>query len=1005
MAAPQKNRIIIIISLVTITAGLVVIGGWIFHAPALQQIVPGFISMVFNTALCFVLFGSALLFTQYPTVKYQNVIFFLLSLPAALIGLITLLQFLFKFNTGLDELFVTDPARIAPGHPFPGRMAFNTSISILLLGTGFILVAFRRRVSDISAQYLFHAVTVLSAIALIGDLYGASLFNTLLYVSTMATHTAILFLILSVTASLLNPSIGFASLFTGTRVGNQMARRLFSLILLMVISFGGLRVLSARFPLFSLEIWVSLLAVCFLLISLLLIWDTAGWLNKIDKKRSEAEAEVKLMNAELEKRVAERSAEILKSEEKYRSLIEQASDAIYVVNFDGHFTDVNNSMCKMMGYTRDELLELKVDDIIDPEELKTDPIKHGPRKPEEYVIRERRLIRKDGSVFYAEINVKSFQDNRILVIARDITDRKRIESDLREAELKFRTIAEKSIVGVYIVQNGKFVYVNPRFAEVFGYKPDELINTVPVETIIHENHRHITTENVRRRIAGEVESVHYEVMGLKKDGTSNWVEFYGSRATMGGIPTIIGSMIDVTERKEAEELILKEKILSDTIINSLPGIFYLHNDKGQYLRWNNNFEVVTGYSTREVEQLNAGELIAPEDRETVARAIEKVFMEGYAVVEANGISKNGARIPFLLTGIPIFYEGQRCLLGTGIDISSRIKAEEELRSSEQKYKLLFDSNPVPLWMIVKDTRVIIDVNEAAARLYGYTRDELQNRNISVLRLPEDREEQVEGYKRDMSETSGDYGIVRHVKKDGSIMYVHIMAHDIIFEGRSVRLSSTNDVTEQLEAEIALQKSEANLQTILNTTDTAYAVFDNHLKVLSFNQKGFEFVVEQYHHVPVKGDNLADFFPRDRFSQFSELIKLVGQGQHINYEIDYPNATGGKVWYDVRLSPIMNEQKEIFGTLMALYDITERKASEQRLKSAYDSIQSHIESIKDMAWKQSHLIRSPIANLKALADMLKEHPSDTQAMTHLKAEVDRLDGIILEMAKVAAEHDV
>ncbi len=74
-------------------------------------------------------------------------------------------------------------------------------------------------------------------------------------------------------------------------------------------------------------------------------------------------------------------------------------------------------------------------------------------------------------VFPVEVNVKMFSDDRIMVIARDITDRKKMETDLRDAELKFRTIAEKSMVGVYIVQKGKFIYVNPRFAEVFGYKP------------------------------------------------------------------------------------------------------------------------------------------------------------------------------------------------------------------------------------------------------------------------------------------------------------------------------------------------------------------------------------------------------------------------------------------------------------------------------------------------------------------------------------------------------
>ena len=151
----------------------------------------------------------------------------------------------------------------------------------------------------------------------------------------------------------------------------------------------------------------------------------------------------------------------------------------------------------MTGYKREELLNLNVEAIVDPEELKVDPIKHGPRSPGEATIRERRFIHKNGSVFDAEISVKMFANDKVLIMARDITDRKKMEAGLKEAELKFRTLAEQSMVGVYIFQDGRFVYVNPRFAEIFGYEPSELIGTYPVEVIIHKDYRDTVRENVR----------------------------------------------------------------------------------------------------------------------------------------------------------------------------------------------------------------------------------------------------------------------------------------------------------------------------------------------------------------------------------------------------------------------------------------------------------------------------------------------------------------------------
>jgi two-component system, sporulation sensor kinase E len=523
----------------------------------------------------------------------------------------------------------------------------------------------------------------------------------------------------------------------------------------MVILVGAFRmqIQDQQLPQLSFKTAESLLAIGFLMISLLLIWNTANWLNKIDTQRSEAEEKIKQMNAGLEKIVEERSAEFQKSEEKYRSLIEQASDAIYILNFHGNFTDVNASMCRMIGYSREELLQLNIESIIDPYELKVDPLPKQMDNTKESIIRERRFRNKNGKVFTVEVNVKKFTD-RIMVIARDITDRK--------------------------------------------------------------------------------------------------------------------------------------------------------------------------------------------------------------------------------------------------------KTEEELKSSEQKYRLLFDSNPMPMWMITKDDQNIIAVNDAAAFHYGYSKDELLNTHVKALRPVEDLEQQLEGYRTEVNQDI--IRVVRHVKKDGTIMFVHIMSHDIIFEGRPVRLSMTNDITEKLNAEESLQKSEANLQAILKTTDTAYALFDKNLKVLAFNQKAVEFVRDKHGHIPEKGDKLTDYFPKNKFPAINNFAKDVLKGNNINYEVDYPLEDGSVVWYYERLFPITNDNKEIIGMLMALYDITERKNAEQDLKSAYERIQNHINSIKDMAWKQSHLIRSPLANLKGLVAMLEDNPSDAEIFNHIQNELNRMDTIILEMAEDASDHE-
>ena len=702
-----------------------------------------------------------------------------------------------------------------------------------------------------------------------------------------------------------------------------------------------------------------------------------------------------------------RSNNVIKeSEGKYRSLLEQASDAIYLSDFKGDFTDVNESMCKITGYSKEELLQLNIKDIIDPEQLKTDPIIRGQDLQEHAMIRERRLVRKDGKIFEVESNVKRIADNLVLVIARDITDRKLMEAGLREAEAKFRTAFEYSAIGIAMVSlKGNWLKVNISLCEILGYSEQELL-VMSIFDVTHPDDDSLNLDVINNVLATENGVKQIEKRYLRKNGLEIWasVNIALIRGDDGGPLYFVTQILDITEHKKAELLILKEKELSETIINSLPGVFYLQSQKGEYLLWNKNFETVTGYTKEEIVKLSTADLIAEEDLERVQNTMKSIFADGYATVEAKAKMKDGTKIPFLLTGIPIIYENQFCLLGTGIDISLRIKAEEELRSSEQKYKLLFEHNPVPLWMIARDDLSIIAVNETAANLYGYTKDEILHSSATIVRLEEDIEAQVQRFKIPVKRPT-DRGVMRHLKKDGTIMFVNVIVNDIIFEGREVRLVLTNDVTEQLKADELLKKSEANLKTIMNTTDTAYALLDKELNVMAFNQMAVKFVNNQFQHHPVKGDKLGDYFHEERFPQFTTYANKVLEGDNISYEINYPQADGSVFWYYVRLFPITNEKNEIFGLMLALSDITERKNAEESLKSAYISIQNHISSIKDMAWKQSHLIRSPLANLKGLASMLKDDPSDNDVLNFIQVELGRMDTIIIEMAEDASKQEL
>ncbi|PWT98336.1 MAG: hypothetical protein C5B52_12355 [Bacteroidetes bacterium] len=509
--------------------------------------------------------------------------------------------------------------------------------------------------------------------------------------------------------------------------------------------------------------------------------------------------------------------EIQISEARFRGAFEFSGIAMGLVGLDGKWLKVNHRLTQITGYNEKELLDMNWKDVIHPEDYANDSdlyIRAREEKLEPTQIDER-FVHKNGNIVWINITTAMIEDENgqplyFVLQMEDITERKKIEMELREAEAKFRNLVERSLVGVYILQDNKYVYANPKFAEIFGYELEEVSGKLEVEKILKEEDHERIAGYIESRMANNPGTIHYELTGVKKTGEHIQLEIFGSRTIYGGRPAVIGTLIDISERKELDEKIRKEKVLAESIINSMPGVFFVHDGSSSILRWNKQLESISGYTPEELRNMSPIDFFDGNDRKIVENSIREIFETGSSSVEATAITKSKDRIPFYFTGHLISFEGVPSVIGTGIDISQRLQIEKDLRESEQKYKLLFESNPMPMLMFSNDDHRIIDINQASVIHYGYSREEFLEMKLEQIKISELEQTALNG--------TGDYeservSIWKNRTKEGSTMLEEVVGHDIIYQGKDVRLILCNDVTEKIVAEEKLKQSYAEIRML------------------------------------------------------------------------------------------------------------------------------------------------------------------------------------------------
>lgn len=238
-------------------------------------------------------------------------------------------------------------------------------------------------------------------------------------------------------------------------------------------------------------------------------------------------------------------------------------------------------------------------------------------------------------VFVFPVKDTSGRVKFVVIQHEDFTDKFVADQALSEAESKYRSLVEESLVGVYVVQGDRFTYVNPRFAEIFGYSQDEITDHKTVKDLIVPEDVELVTGNLRKRYEGAVQSLRYTFRGLRKDGQVVDVEVHGTRTVFQGKPAVIGSLLDITERKKAEKTL---QLFQQASESSVDGIL-IANDDGKIIYTNPSFATMHGYLSDELQGQDI--FVLYNDSTVLDTVLPTVLQSGGWFGDTIGRKKNG----------------------------------------------------------------------------------------------------------------------------------------------------------------------------------------------------------------------------------------------------------------------------------------------------------------------------------------------------------------------------
>jgi PAS domain S-box-containing protein len=674
---------------------------------------------------------------------------------------------------------------------------------------------------------------------------------------------------------------------------------------------------------------------------------------------------------------------------KYRGLLEAAPDAMVVVNQDGEIVLLNVQAEKQFGYSRDELLGVKVKNII-PKGFAERLIADGTRTAAEALAQqigtgiELLARRKNGTEFPIEIMLsplESAEGTLVTAAVRDISVRKAAEKHLAQMEGRYRGLLEAAPDAMVVVnQAGEIVLLNVQAEKQFGYRRDELVGQI-VKNIIPEGFAERLISDSTRSAADALAQqigMGIELIGRRKNGSSFPIEIMLSPLESAEGTLVTAAIRDISVRKDAEKYLAQMEGRYRGLLEAAPDAMVVVNQAGEIVLLNVRAEKEFGYSRDELVGQKVKNLIPEgfaerlisDGTRTAAEALAQQIGTG---IELIGRRKDGTQFPIELMLSPL--ESAEGILVTAAirDISVRRDAENHLARMEGRYRGLLEAAPDAM-VVVNPGGEIVLLNVQAEKQFGYRRDELVGQKVKNI-IPEGFAERLIA---DALRTSAD-ALAQQIgtgieltgrRKNGSDFPIEIMLSPLESAEGILVTAAIRDISVRRDAENHLARMEGRYRGLLEAAPDAMVVVNPGGEIVLLNvqaEKQFGYSRDELVGQKVKNiipEGFAERLVADALRSAEDaLAQQIGTG----IELTARRKNGSNFPIELMLSPL--ESAEGILVTAAIRDITTRKKAEANLLDKVKELNRSNEELGQFAYIASHDLQEPLRMVASYTQLL------------------------------------